>query len=171
MFPCEFWSYRLMRKLFFSYLCPTLVIISLHFGVIAVIIMIIVVFFQALYFKLIPLPPFFFLFCWGITLLDSFFGLLTFISSTVKRKKWDYFEVVCIFRFFLSKLLCAHYKICFWLYEDCIWLLLLNGQLAVNKAIMEGEEDDGIVVTPLEEKPATPRTRNRPKREVEPSSK
>ncbi|XP_009605000.1 uncharacterized protein LOC107770066 [Nicotiana tabacum] len=44
-------------------------------------------------------------------------------------------------------------------------------ELAVNKAIMEGEEDDGIVVTPLEEKPATPRTRNRPKREVEPSSK
>ncbi|XP_009788855.1 uncharacterized protein LOC107800252 [Nicotiana tabacum] len=44
-------------------------------------------------------------------------------------------------------------------------------ELAVNQAIMEGEEDDGIVVTPLEEIPATPRTRNRPKREVEPSSK
>ncbi|OIT08003.1 PREDICTED: uncharacterized protein LOC109226161 [Nicotiana attenuata] len=44
-------------------------------------------------------------------------------------------------------------------------------ELAVNQAIMEGEEDDGIVVTPLEEKRATPRTRNRPKREVEPSSK
>uniref|UniRef100_M1A8U2 Uncharacterized protein n=1 Tax=Solanum tuberosum TaxID=4113 RepID=M1A8U2_SOLTU len=43
--------------------------------------------------------------------------------------------------------------------------------LAVNETIAEGEEDDGSAVTPLEEKPATPRTRNRPKREVEPSSK
>ncbi|KAK4738120.1 hypothetical protein R3W88_001817 [Solanum pinnatisectum] len=44
-------------------------------------------------------------------------------------------------------------------------------ELAVNETIAEGEEDDGSAVTPLEEKPATPRTRNRPKREVEPSSK
>ncbi|XP_055815126.1 uncharacterized protein LOC129884877 [Solanum dulcamara] len=44
-------------------------------------------------------------------------------------------------------------------------------ELAVNETIAEGEEDDGSAVTPLEEKPATPRTRNRPKREVETSSK
>ncbi|KAF3668486.1 putative pentatricopeptide repeat-containing protein-like [Capsicum annuum] len=44
-------------------------------------------------------------------------------------------------------------------------------ELAVNETIREGEEDDGSAVTPLEEKPAAPRTRNRPKREVEPSSK
>ncbi|KAK4372083.1 hypothetical protein RND71_007467 [Anisodus tanguticus] len=44
-------------------------------------------------------------------------------------------------------------------------------EVAVNQTITEGEEDDGITVTQLEEKPATPRTRNRPKREVEPSSK
>ncbi|MCD7450150.1 hypothetical protein HAX54_003931 [Datura stramonium] len=44
-------------------------------------------------------------------------------------------------------------------------------ELAVNETIREGEEDDGSAVTLLEEKPATPRTRNRPKREVEPSSK
>ncbi|XP_059311681.1 uncharacterized protein LOC132063238 [Lycium ferocissimum] len=44
-------------------------------------------------------------------------------------------------------------------------------EVAVNETIREGEEDDGSAVTPLEEKPATPRTRNRPKREVEPSSK
>ncbi|KAM3323522.1 hypothetical protein P3S67_004673 [Capsicum chacoense] len=44
-------------------------------------------------------------------------------------------------------------------------------ELAVNETIREGEEEDGSAVTPLEEKPAAPRTRNRPKREVEPSSK
>ncbi|PSS26489.1 Proteinase-activated receptor 1 like [Actinidia chinensis var. chinensis] len=44
-------------------------------------------------------------------------------------------------------------------------------EVAVNQAIMEAEEEDGDAGMPLEEKPSLPRTRNRPKREAETSSK
>ena len=44
-------------------------------------------------------------------------------------------------------------------------------QVAVNQAIMEAEEEDGDAGMPLEEKPSLPRTRNRPKRKAETSSK
>lgn len=44
-------------------------------------------------------------------------------------------------------------------------------QIAVNQAIMEAEEEDGDAGMSFEEKPSLPRTRNRPKREAETSSK
>ncbi|GFY90498.1 hypothetical protein Acr_07g0006950 [Actinidia rufa] len=44
-------------------------------------------------------------------------------------------------------------------------------EVAVNQAIMEAEEEDGDAGMSLEEKPSLPRTRNRPKREAETSSK
>lgn len=48
-------------------------------------------------------------------------------------------------------------------------------QMAINQAIMEGEEEDADAdadagMSLLEEKPSRPRTRNRPKREAETSS-
>ena len=43
-------------------------------------------------------------------------------------------------------------------------------QLAVNEAILEGDEENGDVVIELDEEPAVPRIRNRPKREAESSS-
>nr|XP_027107054.1 uncharacterized protein LOC113727219 [Coffea arabica] len=43
-------------------------------------------------------------------------------------------------------------------------------ELAVNQEILEAGEEDGDRIS-SEEKPAVPRKRNRPKREVEPSSK
>lgn len=43
-------------------------------------------------------------------------------------------------------------------------------QLAVNQAILEAEENDDEVPISSEKEPAPGRTRNRPKREVEPSS-
>lgn len=47
--------------------------------------------------------------------------------------------------------------------------VILN-QLAINETILEGEEGDADDIL-TEEKPEVPRTRNRPKREVEVSSK
>lgn len=44
-------------------------------------------------------------------------------------------------------------------------------QVAINQAILEAKEDEDEVNIPLENEPAAPRIRNRPKREVEPSSK
>ncbi|KAG8363668.1 hypothetical protein BUALT_Bualt19G0046400 [Buddleja alternifolia] len=44
-------------------------------------------------------------------------------------------------------------------------------ELAVNQAILEAEENDEEVSIPSVKEPAPTRTRNRPKREVEPSSK
>ncbi|CAA3022400.1 HIGH CHLOROPHYLL FLUORESCENCE 153 [Olea europaea subsp. europaea] len=44
-------------------------------------------------------------------------------------------------------------------------------EVAINQAILEAKEDEDEVNIPLENEPAAPRTRNRPKREVEPSSK
>ncbi|CAK9170542.1 unnamed protein product [Ilex paraguariensis] len=43
-------------------------------------------------------------------------------------------------------------------------------ELEVNQAILEAEEYAGDAVISLEEEPALPRSRNRPKREAEPSS-
>jgi hypothetical protein len=54
------------------------------------------------------------------------------------------------------------------------WMFVLDyyysKQLAVNEAILE-EEDGDVDGISLEEQPAVPRTRNRPKREVEVPSK
>ena len=47
------------------------------------------------------------------------------------------------------------------------WLM---NQLAVNEAMREADEEEGDVAIPVEEEPAVPRTRNRPKREAYTSS-
>ncbi|KAJ9685509.1 hypothetical protein PVL29_017522 [Vitis rotundifolia] len=39
-------------------------------------------------------------------------------------------------------------------------------ELAVNEAMREADEEEGDVAIPVEEEPAVPRTRNRPKREA-----
>ncbi|CAI9764731.1 unnamed protein product [Fraxinus pennsylvanica] len=43
-------------------------------------------------------------------------------------------------------------------------------EVAINQAILEAEEDEDEVNIPSENEPVPPRIRNRPKREVEPSS-
>lgn len=55
----------------------------------------------------------------------------------------------------------------------CLFLTTaIPNQLAINEAILEEEEEEGDADgrTSSEEEPVVPRTRNRPKREVEVSS-
>lgn len=55
----------------------------------------------------------------------------------------------------------------------CLFLTTaIPNQLAINEAILEEEEEEGDAdgSTSSEEEPVVPRTRNRPKREVEVSS-
>ncbi|CAB4298793.1 unnamed protein product [Prunus armeniaca] len=49
-------------------------------------------------------------------------------------------------------------------YPDCLYFRM-HACIAINQAIRETDEDDEVDM-PIDEKPALPRTRNRPKREV-----